>query len=246
MKTKSPNRYRDGELFICQGGTFGPQGVEIDLDSLKGENLKLSKWYDSLPQDGGYRFRAGSLGGKLWAEISIEFLNFCDAVDHWSYVCTAPADEAGEVIKRTDRRPEVYLYWAHLADVVKRSGATMEVMHEHPHNNLCWLMNKKPFADLDAAMRALEGAKKKHPREFCTLEKYDRDGELVVACRGRDHGRMERQVDVSLPIRPFASRAAIKDRINVFLDRLGGATGVSPTEHLQIAKGMRWTVVHVI
>lgn len=123
MKRKTPCRYTDGELFLCQGGTFGPKRVEIDPESLKGENLKLTKWYENLPQDGSYRFRAGFLGGKPWAEISIEFLNFCDAAVPWSYVCTAPANEAGRLIKRVDRRPEVSLYWAHLANVVRASKA---------------------------------------------------------------------------------------------------------------------------
>ena len=246
MKRKSPNRYRDGELFICQGGTFGPRGVEIDHESLRGENLKLSKWYDKLPQDGGYRFRAGSLGGKLWAEISIEFLHFCDAVEHWSYVCRAPADEAGKVIKRITRRPEISLYWAHLENVVKRCKGSMEVMHESPNNGKSWIMAPMPFVDLAHAMTALEKAKKEHPRQICTLEKYDRTGQIVVTICERDTGRPERQVEVCLPIRPFANRAEIRDRINAFLVALGDATGVSPLENLQVARGMRHTVVNVI
>jgi hypothetical protein len=246
MKRKTPHRYTDGELFLCTGGVFGPKQVEVDPESLKGENLKLSNWFWKLPQDGSFRFRAGSLGGKLWAEISIEFLNFCDDVVPWSYICTAPTTEAGKVIKRVDRRPEVTLYWNHLANVVKATGATMEVMHEEPYNGVSWIMAPLPFVDLDHAMASLAKEQKAHPRQVCTIEKYDRTGQLVVAIHERDNGRMQRQVDISIPIRPFATRAQIKVILNGFLDRLGAAPGVTPAEHLTVAKGMHWTLVNVI
>ena len=240
-----PNRYTASELYLCCGGTFGPKRIEIDSESLTGENLKLSKWYDKLPQDGGYRFRAGSLRGKLWAEISIEFRNFCDAVEHWSFTCAAPADEAGKVIKRVDRRPEVSLYWRHLAETVADSGATMETMYEETESDLCHIVSPLPFVDLDHAMAVLEKVKKSHPRKLCTLEKYDRTSQVVVAMRGRDHGRPVRQVDVSLPIRPFADRAEIRAAINGFLRRLGWC-GRPSADTREIEAGMRHTVVNVI
>ena len=228
MKRKAPHRFTDGSLYICTGGNFGPRvgkwHDEIDPATLSLDDQALVAWYDRLPQDGGYRFRAGRFQGKQWAEISVEFNWYDDAVEPWTYICTAPADEKGNVVSRIDRRPCVSLYWRHLERVVAEFG-TMETIVEGTDTDRCWVHPTKPgITDLASALKFLESVKKSHPRKICTLEKYDRTGEIVVACYGRNYGRKTRQVDVSLPIRTFATRAEIKNTINVFLDALGAAT----------------------